>query len=282
MVFRPQDYELVDFGQGRKLERFGGWLLDRPSPAAERVRPAAPQLWESAARYERTVGLQGVWTGTRLPDEWIVRHDACALRLRPTPAGHLGVFPEQAANWDWITRQVRRASRPLRVLNLFAYTGGSTLAAAAAGAEVVHVDAAKNIVAWARRNAEASGLKDAAIRWIVDDAIKFVRREVRRGNGYDAVILDPPSYGHGPQGQTWKLESGLLPLLREIRTLTEKHCQFLLLTCHSPGVGPAEAEACLAEAIFGSCSAGAKASNMSLTTASGRKLGAGIVARWPG
>ncbi len=282
MIFRPQDYELIDFGQGRKLERFGDWLLDRPSPPAEGIRPAGPLSWQGSTRYERGEGQQGTWQGPALPAEWELRHDSFSLLLRPTPAGHLGVFPEQAANWDWIARQVTRAGRPLRVLNLFAYTGGSTLAAAAAGAEVVHVDAAKNTVAWARRNAEISGLRDAAIRWIVDDAVKFVRREVRRKHRYDAVILDPPSYGHGPQGQTWKLESHLLPLLSDVRTLTRDHCQFLLFTCHSPGLGPAEAEACLAQSIFGSCSAGARASKLSLTTASGRKLNAGTVAKWPG
>ena len=140
-----------------------------------------------------------------LPERWTIAHGPLQFELKRTDFGHLGLFPEQAENWDWIAERVAAAGRPLKVLNLFAYTGGSTLAAAAAGAEVVHVDAAKNIVAWARRNAELSGLADAPIRWIAEDAMKFVKRELKRGNRYDAVILDPPSYGHGPQGEVWRL-----------------------------------------------------------------------------
>jgi 23S rRNA (cytosine1962-C5)-methyltransferase len=167
------------------------------------------------------------------------------------------------------------------VLNLFAYTGGSTMAAAAAGARVVHVDSAKNTVGWARSNAAAAGLEESPIRWIVEDASKFVAREVKRGNSYDAVILDPPSYGHGPSGETWKLDEDLIPLLQNCAKLTADSRAFILLTCHSPGFGPAEAEAYLADAVFGHCSAGANARALNLKTASERKLNAGIVARWP-
>jgi 23S rRNA (cytosine1962-C5)-methyltransferase len=170
---------------------------------------------------------------------------------------------------------------PLKVLNLFAYTGGSTLAAAAAGAEVVHVDAAKNTVNWARENARLSGLENAPIRWIVEDALKFVEREVRRGNQYDAVILDPPSYGHGPDGNPWKIGEHLLPLLEACGELTQQSRAFLLLTCHSPGYGPAELEAYLADAVFGSCQAGATAHELSLPTEDGRALPAGVAVRWP-
>ena len=168
------------------------------------------------------------------------------LQLEALPSGQVGVFPEQRENWDWIARQVRRAKpqadegRGFRVLNLFAYTGGSTLAAAAAGAEVVHIDAAQNIVDRARANAELSGLADRPIRWIAEDAVKFCRREVKRGNKYDAVILDPPSYGHGPKGEVWKIENDLLPLLKLCGELTSESRAFVLVTCHSPGIGPAE------------------------------------------
>jgi 23S rRNA (cytosine1962-C5)-methyltransferase len=168
------------------------------------------------------------------------------------------------------------------VLNLFAYTGGSTLAAAAAGASVTHVDAAKNIVAWARRNAELSGLADAPIRWIAEDATTFVRREVRRGNRYDGLILDPPSYGHGPKGEVWKVERHLAPLLTSCRDLLSDRRAFLLLTCHSPGFGPAELEALLADTIFGSCQGGVVARELSITAADARKFVCGAVARWPG
>ncbi|MCA9214149.1 MAG: class I SAM-dependent methyltransferase, partial [Planctomycetales bacterium] len=171
--------------------------------------------------------------------------------------------------------------RRLKVLNLFAYTGGSTLAAAAAGAEVTHVDSSKSVVTWARRNAELSNLCDAPIRWIVDDCTKFVQRELRRENFYDAVILDPPSYGHGAKGGPWKLSHDLMPLLDACASLTSRSRAFLLLTCHSPGFGPAELSACLEDTFFGHCQTGAQAKRLFIRCDDGRKLDAGAVARWP-
>ncbi len=282
-MFRPDQYELIDFGNGRKLERFGDFILDRPSPAAEQCLPVRSDWNElGSVRYERTRQDAGEWSpARRLPQYWQVKHKQISFQLSGTSFGHIGVFPEQAANWDWIESRIRQAARSMKVLNLFAYTGGSTLAAAVAGAQVVHVDAAKNAVAWARRNAESSGLGDAPIRWIVEDATKFVAREVRRGTQYDAVILDPPSYGHGPKGEIWKLTDHLLPLLQACGQLTSERRQFILLTCHSPGFGPAEAEATLAEAVFGHCGAGAKARKLNIKTSDGRRLNAGLVARWP-
>jgi 23S rRNA (cytosine1962-C5)-methyltransferase len=185
-------------------------------------------------------------------------------------------------NWRWIAKQVRRAGRPIKVLNLFAYTGGSTLAAARAGAQVVHVDAAKNVVSWARRNARLSGLSEAPIRWITEDARKFVSRELKRENLYDAVVLDPPSYGHGPKGEAFQLDDDLMPLLADCGALTAGHRTFMLMTCHSPAYGPAELEACLADAVLGSCSAGALATTLDLQTGDGRRLNAGVSVRWPG
>ncbi len=288
-MFAPNQYQLVDFGDARKLERFGPYLIDRPCPASEGLRKADPDLWKSAAaRYERTSAAgasteRGRWTKQPdLPAEWPLSHGAFELNLKLTPFGHVGVFAEQAASWDWITKQAARAARPLRVLNLFAYTGGSTLAAAAAGCEVTHVDAAKNVVAWARSNAERSGLKDAPVRWIAEDAPRFVAREVRRGNTYDAVILDPPSYGHGPKGEVWKVSNGLFPLLKACGQLTKSQRAFILLSCHSPGFGPAELEALLADAIFGHCQGGVVARPLSLVAADGSDLPCGAVARWPG
>jgi len=234
-MFAPETYQLLDFGSGRKLERFGRYVFDRPAPAADGAHRRQAERWSRAdARYQRDAGNAGRWScATPVDEVWSVRHRELTFELKLTEFGQLGLFPEQAENWDWIARQVRDADRPLKVLNLFAYTGASTLSAAAAGAEVVHVDAAANVVAWARRNAEASGLAEAPIRWITEDASKFVRRELKRGNHYDAVILDPPSYGHGPRGETWKLEEQLGELLANCLELTARSRRFMLLTCHS-------------------------------------------------
>jgi 23S rRNA (cytosine1962-C5)-methyltransferase len=239
-MFPPGQYELIDVGMGRKLERFGPYVLDRPCLVAGDDARRLPDEWKSAhARYERTSGEDGVWrAAVELPQRWTIRHEPFALEIKPTPFGHLGVFPEQAANWDWIGEKIRDlvAAQPHRrpkVLNLFAYTGGSTLAAAAAGAEVVHVDAAANTVAWARRNAELSGLADAPIRWIVEDARKFVDREVRRGNDYDLVVADPPAYGHGPKGWPWSLARDFAAFATAAGKLVDAAAGATLLTHHS-------------------------------------------------
>ena len=282
-MFPPNQYELLDFGGGRKLERVGSLVLDRPSPPAEGQSRIHRELWDHAdAKFVRHGPAQGSWEVTaEVPENWTTTDGRITLDLKLTEFGHIGLFPEQASNWDWIIDQVRRCARPLKVLNLFAYTGGSTLAAAWAGAEVVHVDSAKTTVSRARRNAERSGLSRAPVRWIVEDASKFVRRELRRKKQYDAVVLDPPSYGHGPQDQSWKLVRDLIPLLEDCGRLTSVKRAFVLLTCHSTGVDAADIEASLADAIFGSCQAGARAEQLCLETADGRKLHSGIVARWP-
>jgi len=228
-------YELLDFGAGRKLERFGPWIVDRPSPAAQDHVQRQPEMWSQAvARYVRSDNQRGAWSHAgEIATEWTVSCGPFALELKLTEYGQVGLFPEQADNWNWIAGQVRAAAAPIKVLNLFGYTGGSTLAAAAAGAEVTHVDAAAGVVAWARRNAQLSGLSEAPIRWITEDARKFARRELKRGHHYDAVILDPPSYGHGPGGEAWKLDEHLSELLSMCDELTAARRQFLLLTCHS-------------------------------------------------
>jgi len=226
-------YELVDVGEGRKLERFGSYLLDRPSPAAENARRQHAALWRGAhARYERGPQQTGQWSNRGDIEPWTATVGPLTIELKLTPTGQVGLFPEQAENWRWIDEQVRAAG-PLKVLNLFGYTGVSTLVAATAGAEVVHVDAAAGVVAWARRNAELSGLAAAPIRWIVEDAARFVRRELNRGNGYDAVLLDPPAYGHGPKGETWKLDADLEALLADCFALCRGRARFVLLSCHS-------------------------------------------------
>jgi 23S rRNA (cytosine1962-C5)-methyltransferase len=290
-----ETYELLDFGEGRKLERFGPILIDRPCPAADGVDKQHSERWlEAAARFQGTRTGDGNWMPAPQkwqPAGWCFDHGDTTktfrLQLDALPSGQVGVFPEQRENWDWIARQISRAqrqaegARPLRILNLFAYTGGSTLAAAAAGAEVVHVDAARNMVDRARGNAALSGLSDRPIRWIVEDAMKFCQREVKRGNRYDAVILDPPTYGHGPKGEPWKIGEHLLPLLQLCGELTKESLAFVLVTSHSPGIGPAELGAYVAEGIFGHCGQPPATSELFLTTADGRKLPSGVFARWP-
>jgi len=275
-------YRLLDFGDGRRLERFGKILLDRPCPAAEQRERANPDAWPNAdARFEGRNEEKGVWAERReLPQRWIVAHGALRLELKRTDFGHLGVFPEQAENWRWIAESVDRATRPLKVLNLFGYTGGSTMAAAGGGAEVVHIDAAKNVVAWARRNAELSGLGAAPIRWIAEDATKFVRREIKRGNRYDAVILDPPSYGHGPRGEVWRLSTHLPQLLSLCGELTAGQPEFVLLTCHTPGHGPEQLRETMREQCGFLRSGRTEARPLSIPAADGRQLPCGAVLRW--
>ena len=222
----PADgHELLDAGDGRRLERFGNRVVDRPAPGASdaAVRPAT---WVNAdLRFE-----PGGWIGSAEP--WTVTLEGLTFELRPTASGQIGIFPEQATNWRWLTEHVRTAAT---VLNLFAYTGGSTLAAAAAGATVVHVDSVRSAVAWARRNAELSRLADRPIRWLVDDSEAFVRREARRGHRYEGVILDPPSFGHGRGGQAWRLEERLDGLLDACRAIAAPKA-FVLLTAHAEGI----------------------------------------------
>jgi 23S rRNA (cytosine1962-C5)-methyltransferase len=284
------DYELVDFGEGRKLERFGAWVLDRPCPAAAGVRKARAGEWRRAtARYEGERAADGSWSPA--VEQWesggvelhvpLAAERSFRMQLAPLPSGQVGVFPEQLACWRWIAEQTARVGSA-KVLNLFAYTGGSTLAAAVGGAEVVHVDAARSVVERARHNAAASGLTDRPIRWIVEDAIKFCRREVKRGNRYDAVILDPPTYGRGPKGEDWQIRRDLLPLLEACGELTERRPKFALITCHTPGIGPAELAAYLADGLFGHCGQLPRTGELYLESADGRRLPSGVNARWPG
>jgi 23S rRNA (cytosine1962-C5)-methyltransferase len=288
-MFVANEYELLDFGQGRKLERFGPILLNRPSPAADGIKPAWPKLWiDATARFEKygdkiSRGKQsniqrGRWIITgQIPIPWIIRHNGIQFEIELTPFGHVGVFPEQAENWDWIAIQSQAA--PPRVLNLFAYTGGSTLSAAVAGAEVTHVDAARNIVTWARHNAELSGLSSAPIRWIADDALKFAHRELKRGRQYDALILDPPSFGHGPSGKAWRLDDNLPELLAICRELTGPHPRFVLLTCHAPNYDANHLADCLITAGFARRPKEIDCGELSLSTSTGRRLNAGHFAR---
>jgi 23S rRNA (cytosine1962-C5)-methyltransferase len=266
-------YRLIDTGNFQKLEQVGPYHLVRPAAQAVWRPRLGEESWQKIdAVFRRSAGGDGRWDvrSNRLPESWIIATggagDAGARRLviRTTDFGHLGIFPEQHANWDRLSALVReRASRlsdqrsetPFQVLNLFAYTGGSTLACAAAGAHVVHLDASKTSVAWGRENAEASGLADRPVRWIVDDVQKFVSREVRRGSKYHGIILDPPSFGRGPKGETWKIEEMLPPLLDDLAKLLAPDFAFVLLSSHSEGYTPMALTNLLA--ALPECSAGA-------------------------
>ncbi|MBX3420751.1 MAG: class I SAM-dependent methyltransferase [Pirellulaceae bacterium] len=241
MVWSKSQYQLLDFGNGRKLERFGTLTLDRPCPAAV----AAPRM--PIESWGADFGWFEGWSGDASTD-WSIEFDLSdtaparplTFRLRRTPFGHVGIFPEQADNWRWLYQQIQASPCAImQCLNLFAYTGGSTLAMAAAGAHVVHVDASKPSIAWARENVQLSGLSDRPIRWIVDDALKFVQREIRRGRRYDLIVLDPPAYGHGPGGQPWILENRWQELLSNCLQVLrlDRPCS-LLWTGHSPCPGP--------------------------------------------
>ena len=250
-------------------------------PGRRRQPRTMPGAWQHASsRYRRRTGRGGHWLPAgAMPDRWTIRHDPVVLELRPTRAGHVGLFPEQAPCWDWIAQRLAAAARPLKVLNLFAYTGGSTLSAAATGAQVVHVDAARNTVVRARVNARLSALTDAAVRWITEDAARFAGRELRRGNGYDAVVLDPPSYGHGPRGEAWKLTEHLRRLLQVCGQLTAGRLAFALLTCHTPGFGPAVLAEHMTKAGLGQ-EGRIETGPLQLTALDGRILPSGSYARW--
>ena len=231
------DYELLDSGNGLKLERFGKVILSRPSALA--VWPQKkPALWRTAtASFDRKGGL--TWQGReKLPESWTIELRELRFKLSTTDFGHLGIFPETFEIWDRITSTLKKADSPPQFLNLFAYSGGATLAAANAGAVCCHLDASKGMVDWARENAALNGLEKAPIRWIIDDVHKFLEREIRRGRTYDAVLLDPPSFGHGAKGELYKIEQDLPKTLDLIQPLLSKNPLFVMLTCHTPGFSP--------------------------------------------
>ena len=235
-----KDYEVIDTSTGEKLERWGDYILVRPDPQVIWNTPKNNAGWRKKnGHYHRSVKGGGEWEFWNLPEEWSIHYKELTFHLKPFSFKHTGLFPEQAVNWDWFSELIRNAGRPIKALNLFAYTGGATLSAAKAGANVTHVDASKGMVAWAKENAAASGLKGAPIRWLVDDCVKFVEREIRRGNQYDAIIMDPPSYGRGPKGEIWKIEESIYPFI-ELTTqiLTDKPL-FYLVNSYTTGLQPA-------------------------------------------
>ncbi len=234
-----KDYELLDCGRGEKLERWGDKLLVRPDPQAIWNTPRLHGGWKKPdGRYLRSSSGGGSWERSRLPGQWQVRWQNLTFQVKPMNFKHTGLFPEQAVNWAFAQEQIRSAGREVSVLNLFAYTGAASVACAAAGARVCHVDAAKGMVNWAKENAKASGLEDAPIRWIVDDCAKFVEREIRRGRRYDAIIMDPPSYGRGPTGEVWKLEENLYPFVELCARVLSDEPLFVIINSYTTGLAP--------------------------------------------
>ena len=233
-----KDYKILDAGEGEKLEVWKDVVLRRPDPQIIWKTDKNQKIWKEVhAHYHRSTQGGGQWENKKkYPEKWIVKYKDLSFYIKPTGFKHTGLFPEQAANWDWMTEKISSAGRPVKVLNLFAYTGGATCAASKAGAaEVCHVDASKGMVAWAKENAEISGLKENRIRFLVDDVFKFVEKEIRRGNRYDAVIMDPPSYGRGPKGEIWKLEDELPKLLELTSKVLVDDPLFVLVNSYTTG-----------------------------------------------
>ncbi|MBD2846958.1 class I SAM-dependent methyltransferase [Paenibacillus sp. IB182496] len=278
-----KDYELLDTGDGDKLERWGSVVLRRPDPQIIWPIAAGAKGWKEAdAHYHRSSSGGGSWAQrTPLPESWTIGYGPLRFRIRPTSFKHTGLFPEQAVNWSWMMDKIRQAGRQIRVLNLFAYTGGATVAAAAAGAEVCHVDAAKGMVQWAKENAELSGLKDSPIRYITDDVFKFVQREQRRGRTYDAIIMDPPSYGRGPGGEMWKLEQSLYPFLESCCAILSPQPLFVLLNSYTTGLSPSVLRNLLQLTVGRRHDGVIHTGEIGLPiTASGLQLPCGILGRW--
>ena len=234
-----KDYEVIDCSQGEKLERWGDYILVRPDPQVIWYTKKANKGWKKMnGHYHRSSKGGGEWEFFDLPQQWTINYKELTFNLKPFSFKHTGLFPEQATNWDWFSSIIKKADKPVKVLNLFAYTGGATLAAAKAGANVTHVDASKGMVNWAKENAVSSGLKDAPIRWLVDDCVKFVEREIRRGNKYDGIIMDPPSYGRGPKGEIWKIEDSIYPFVQLCTQILSDNPLFFLINSYTTGLAP--------------------------------------------
>ncbi len=284
LVAKPSgEYELLDSGGGEKLERYSQFVLARPDPQALWEKNLPEVAWaEVQGRYTRD-GREGKWEGKDLPKEWPITYGGLQFTIRPTSFKHTGLFPEQLPNWDWIGEKITKATkegRGVSVLNLFAYTGGATLAAARAGAQVTHVDASKGAVAWARENATLSGLAEAPVRWIIEDVLQFVKREIKRGVRYDAIIMDPPAFGHGPKDELWKIEEDLLDLLKLCAELLSDNPLFILMSGYAAGYSPLAFgyNLDMFEKKFGG---GVECGDLSIQESkSDRILPCGIFARW--
>ena len=277
------DYELIDASAGERLERWGEILLIRPDPQVLWNTPKTDPRWRRAhARYHRSHTGGGHWECYQpMPDVWQIGYRALRFQLKPMGFKHTGLFPEQAVNWDWMAGLIRRAGRPVRVLNLFGYTGGATLACAAAGAKVTHVDAAKGMVQWAGENRKLAKIDETRVRWIVDDAVKFVEREARRGNTYEGILMDPPSYGRGPGGEVWKLEEQIYPLVEQCAALLSDRPLFFLINSYTTGLSPSVMQYLLGTLVQPRYGGGTAADEIGLpVSASGLVLPCGATAMW--
>ena len=286
------DYEVIDTSCGEKLERWGKYILVRPDPQViwntEKTEPG----WRKMnGHYHRSTKGGGEWEFFHLPQEWSIQYEGAnklhlTFNLKPFSFKHTGLFPEQAVNWDWFSSIIKEAlqnnpTREIKVLNLFAYTGGATLSAAAAGAHVTHVDASKGMVNWAKENAASSGLSDAPIRWLVDDCVKFVEREIRRGNTYDAIIMDPPSYGRGPKGEIWKIEDSIFPFIELTTKILAEKPLFFLINSYTTGLQPAVLTYMMETAIVSQFGGRVSSSEIGLPVSSnGLVLPCGASGRW--
>ena len=277
-----KDYEVIDCSKGEKLERWGDYILVRPDPQVIWDTPRKEKGWHKMnAHYHRSKKGGGEWEFFDLPQQWSIHYRNLTFQLKPFSFKHTGLFPEQAANWDWFSELIKKAGRPVKVLNLFAYTGGATLAAASAGASVTHVDASKGMVTWAKENAAASHLEDAPIRWLVDDCVKFVEREIRRGNKYDGIIMDPPSYGRGPKGEIWKIEESIYPFVELAAQLLSDDALFFLINSYTTGLQPAVLSYMLSAVIQKKRGGEVQSSEIGLPVSSnGLVLPCGATGRW--
>ena len=278
-----KDYEDLDTGDGEKLERWRDIILRRPDPQA--IWPKQkPEIWTRAdAHYHRSQKGGGEWEFfKKLPDRWSVRYGTLEFYVRPTGFKHTGLFPEQAVNWDWMAGLIRKSNRPIKVLNLFGYTGGATLACAAAGAKVTHVDAAKGMVQWAGENRKLAKIDETRVRWIVDDAVKFVEREARRGNTYEGILMDPPSYGRGPGGEVWKLENELYSLVSACEKVLARDALFMLINSYTTGLQPAVLNNMLTMTVARTRSGKVIADEIVLPVTAGGVLPCGASGRWEG
>jgi 23S rRNA (cytosine1962-C5)-methyltransferase len=287
-----KDYEVIDTSSGEKLERWGDYVLVRPDPQVIWNTPKAVKAWSKPnGHYHRSSKGGGEWEFWGLPEEWSIGYEGknnlgLTFNLKPFSFKHTGLFPEQAVNWDWFSSIIKEAlnenpKREIKVLNLFAYTGGATLSAAAVGAHVTHVDASKGMVGWAKENAVTSGLVDAPIRWLVDDCMKFVEREIRRGNKYDGIIMDPPSYGRGPKGEVWKIEESIFPFIELTTKVLSDNPLFFLINSYTTGLAPAVLTYMIETAVVSKFGGMVESSEIGLPVSSnGLVLPCGASGRW--
>ena len=280
------DYELIDCSDGERLERWGNVILIRPDPQVIWKTPKTHPLWKNAhARYHRSQTGGGKWEQyKKIPDAWRINYKDLAFNVKPMGFKHTGLFPEQAVNWQMTADIIKNAGRPVKVLNLFAYTGGATVAALKAGASVTHVDASKGMTLWAKENAAASRLSDAPVRWLVDDCIKFVQREIRRGNKYDIIIMDPPSYGRGPGGEVWKLENEVYDFVELCSQLLYEDSLMVLINSYTTGLSPSVMEYILGETVQKQFGGTTESDEIGIPVSSkaGRVLPCGASAIWKG